>query len=57
VRIGHHAGELGGAGVLVRRLLGARLAQERFGQLDGAMGEDREPPSWFSVYASPRMPS
>jgi hypothetical protein len=49
VRIGHHAGELGGAGVLVRRLLGARLAQERFGQLDGAVGEDREPPSWFSV--------
>ena len=39
VRIVHHAGELAGLGALVRRLLRARLAQERFRQLDGAGGE------------------
>ncbi len=39
VRIGHHAGELAGLGALVGSLLRTCLAQERFGQLDGAMGE------------------
>ena len=39
MRIGHHAGELLGLGVLFRGLLGARLAKERFGELDGAVGE------------------
>ena len=39
VRIGEHAGELAGLGALVGGLLGARLAQERFGQLDGAFSE------------------
>ena len=39
VRIGEHARELAGLGALVRRLLRARLAQERFGQLDGAISE------------------
>src|SRR5437899_10060094 len=39
VRIGDHAGELAGLGALLRGLLCARLTQERFSQLDGAMGE------------------
>src|SRR5207249_3163042 len=39
VRIGYHAGELAGLGTLLRGLLCARFTQERFGQLDGAMGE------------------
>src|SRR5262249_16173955 len=34
VRIGHHARELSALGALVRRLLGAGLAQERFAQLE-----------------------
>ena len=39
VRIGHHAGELATLGALVRRLLGASLAEERFGQLERAVRE------------------
>ena len=39
VRVGHHAGELARLSALVGRLLCARLAQERFGQLDRAIGE------------------
>ena len=39
VRVRHHPRELPGLRVLVRRLLRARLAQQRVGQLDGPMGE------------------
>src|SRR5204863_6991221 len=39
VRIFHHAGELARLSALVGGLLCARLAQERFGQLDRAVGE------------------
>jgi hypothetical protein len=39
VPIGHHAGEPRGPRVLVGRLPGTGLAQERLGQLDGAVGE------------------
>ena len=39
VRIGHHAGELAGLRALLRRLLRARLAQQRLRQLDGGARE------------------
>ena len=39
VRIGHQAGELSGLGALVGGLPRARLAQERLGEVDGAVGE------------------
>ncbi|PYN97747.1 MAG: hypothetical protein DMD91_16760, partial [Candidatus Rokuibacteriota bacterium] len=39
VGVGHHAGELPGLGALVRGLLSASFAQQRFGQLDGAVSQ------------------
>lgn len=39
MRIGEHASELASLGALVCGLLLVRLAQERFGQLDGAISK------------------